>query len=101
MAVYDLDQTTFLQTVAPTVDTTTQDQILAYLHDQGIYPGGLGTAPVQLAPYGHLPGPGTLAPPDSVLPAGVPAQIAEFGGPEFPFTSFEVDTDANPDIKAI
>ena len=90
MAVYDLTQTQFLGTIEPNFDSATQDQILNYLHNQGIYPGGAGTAAVQLdvAP--------PLAPPASTAPAGHDAQISVFTS-----TNFSVNTDANATIKAI
>ncbi len=90
MATYDLDQTQFLQVIAPTFDTATQDQILAYLNNQGIYPGGAGLAAVQISATPPIDA--VSAPP----PLNIPAQIAMFTA-----TSFTVDTDANAIIKAI
>src|SRR5262249_28528665 len=90
MAVYDLTHTQFLGLIEPDFESRTQDQILTYLNGQGIYPGGAGTAAVQMSA-----GP-PLAPPGDMNPAGHPAQISVFTD-----TTFSVNTDANAIIKAI
>src|SRR5262245_17365190 len=81
MATSNLDQTQFRATLAANFDTATQDQIIAYLQAQGIYPGGAGVAAVQQS----------ASPP--IDPA---AQIAEFTA-----SSFSVDTGTNAVIKAV
>ncbi len=90
MGTVDLSQTDFLGTISATFDAATQNQILAYLQSQGIYPGGSGLAAVQESVSPPIDA--VSAPP----PLNIPAQIAEFLS-----TSFTVDTGSNATIKAV
>src|SRR5262245_28241636 len=90
MAVQDKTQAEFLITIETDFDSATQDQILQYLHNQGIYTPPTNTAPVQLSTAPPL------APPGDITPSGKPAQISEFID-----ANFSVNTDSNVVIKAI